>query len=177
MKTAALLATKLYVPGLPRELVSRPRLIEQLRAGLDRKLTLVSAPAGYGKTTLLSEGLGAILFGKIAVAVGFAWIATLIVLLVGLAIVNIVHWTGHIGWYTPAAAAGSIVIGLLMALLGAAAGILTSLRSATVQEAQQIMMASIMVPPLVLGVIATAVLASQPEWFESVQRLAGRAAS
>jgi len=35
--------------------VSRPRLIERLNAGLQRKLTLISAPAGFGKTTLLSE--------------------------------------------------------------------------------------------------------------------------
>jgi LuxR family maltose regulon positive regulatory protein len=35
--------------------VSRPRLIERLNAGLDHKLTLVSAPAGFGKTTLRSE--------------------------------------------------------------------------------------------------------------------------
>jgi LuxR family maltose regulon positive regulatory protein len=35
--------------------VPRPRLIERLDAGLHRKLTLVSAPAGFGKTTLLSE--------------------------------------------------------------------------------------------------------------------------
>ena len=50
-----LLTTKLYIP-LPRpNLISRPRLIERLNAGLHRKLTLVSAPAGFGKTTLLSE--------------------------------------------------------------------------------------------------------------------------
>jgi hypothetical protein len=36
-------------------LVSRPRLLERLNAGLDRKLTFVSAPAGFGKTTLASE--------------------------------------------------------------------------------------------------------------------------
>jgi LuxR family maltose regulon positive regulatory protein len=36
-------------------LVPRPRLIERLNAGLDRKLTLISASAGFGKTTLLSE--------------------------------------------------------------------------------------------------------------------------
>ena len=50
-----LLTTKLYIPPVRPELVSRPRLIEQLNAGLDRKLTLISAPAGFGKTTLLSE--------------------------------------------------------------------------------------------------------------------------
>ena len=41
-----LLATKLYIPPVRPELVSRPRLIERLNAGLDHKLTLISAPAG-----------------------------------------------------------------------------------------------------------------------------------
>jgi LuxR family maltose regulon positive regulatory protein len=53
--TTSLLTTKLYIPPLPVELVSRPRLIDQLNAAMRRKLTLISAPAGYGKTTLLSE--------------------------------------------------------------------------------------------------------------------------
>ena len=50
-----LLTTKLYIPPIRPELVLRPRLIERLNAGLHRKLTLISAPAGFGKTTLLSE--------------------------------------------------------------------------------------------------------------------------
>jgi len=50
-----LLTTKLYIPPTRPELVPRPRLIERLNAGLHRKLTLISAPAGFGKTTLLSE--------------------------------------------------------------------------------------------------------------------------
>jgi LuxR family maltose regulon positive regulatory protein len=50
-----LLKTKLYIPPRRRELVPRSRLVERLEAGLDRKLVLVSAPAGFGKTTLLSE--------------------------------------------------------------------------------------------------------------------------
>src|SRR3712207_684995 len=50
-----ILATKLYVPPPRPNAVVRPRLIERLNEGLRRKLTLVSAPAGFGKTTLVSE--------------------------------------------------------------------------------------------------------------------------
>ncbi len=53
--TTPLLTTKLYIPPPRPDLVSRPRLIARLNAGLGCKLTLVSAPAGFGKTTLLSE--------------------------------------------------------------------------------------------------------------------------
>jgi LuxR family maltose regulon positive regulatory protein len=52
-----ILTTKLYIP-LPRpNVVLRPRLSERLNAGLHRKLTLISAPAGFGKTTLVSAWL------------------------------------------------------------------------------------------------------------------------
>lgn len=54
MKTD-LLASKFYFPPHRRDLVQRPRLLESLDAGLSRKLTLVSAPVGFGKTTLVSE--------------------------------------------------------------------------------------------------------------------------
>src|SRR5436190_807772 len=49
-----ILATKLYIPPPPPKAVLRPRLVERLNAGLHRKLTLISAPAGFGKTTLVS---------------------------------------------------------------------------------------------------------------------------
>ena len=51
------LATKLFIPRLRPRAVPRPRLVVRLREGLHsgRKLTLISAPAGFGKTTLLSE--------------------------------------------------------------------------------------------------------------------------
>src|SRR5260370_31550062 len=51
----SLLATKLYIPPARLHLVSRPRLIERLNRGWRCQLTLISAPAGFGKTTLLSE--------------------------------------------------------------------------------------------------------------------------
>lgn len=50
-----LLSTKFYIPPTRPKFVSRPRLIERINEGLDRKLTLVSAPAGFGKTTLISD--------------------------------------------------------------------------------------------------------------------------
>ena len=50
-----ILATKLYVPPPRPKVVLRTRLIERLNEGLHRRLTLISAPAGFGKTTLLSE--------------------------------------------------------------------------------------------------------------------------
>ena len=51
------LATKLYIPPPRPNAVLRPRLIEQLNKGhpSGRRLTLISAPAGFGKTTLVSE--------------------------------------------------------------------------------------------------------------------------
>jgi LuxR family maltose regulon positive regulatory protein len=67
---APLLATKLYAP-LPRpSLVSRPRLTERLDEGLrlGRKLTLVSAPAGFGKTTLVSAWVRAVRESPLRVA-------------------------------------------------------------------------------------------------------------
>lgn len=53
--TTPLLATKTKILPLREKKVSRPRLVEQINAGLARKLTLVSSPAGFGKTTLLCE--------------------------------------------------------------------------------------------------------------------------
>ena len=57
--SAPILLTKLFIPAKRPELVSRSRLIEQLNRGLHRKLTLISAPAGFGKTTLVTDWLKA----------------------------------------------------------------------------------------------------------------------
>jgi LuxR family maltose regulon positive regulatory protein len=86
MQQHSLLATKLYIPPIRPELVSRPRLIERLNAGLptrsglartpdafSRALTLVSAPAGFGKTTLVSEWVHAM--GRISPPIAVAWLS------------------------------------------------------------------------------------------------------
>src|SRR4029453_13160527 len=49
-----LLTTKRAIPPLRAQVVARPHLTDLLDQGLERKLTLVVAPAGYGKTSLLS---------------------------------------------------------------------------------------------------------------------------
>jgi len=57
--SSPVLATKLFAPTARAQLVARPRLIDQLDTTLDgsHRLTLVSAPAGFGKTTALSDWL------------------------------------------------------------------------------------------------------------------------
>ncbi|CAN5776547.1 LuxR C-terminal-related transcriptional regulator [soil metagenome] len=52
-----ILATKLYVPPPQPRVVLRPRLIECLNEGMNSRLTLICAPAGFGKSTLISEWL------------------------------------------------------------------------------------------------------------------------
>ncbi len=52
---AVLLATKVHIPAIGGEVVQRKPLLDALTAGLRHKLTLLSAPAGWGKTTLLAQ--------------------------------------------------------------------------------------------------------------------------
>ena len=55
--SSQLITTKLSVPAKPRRGLARPRLVERLERGAEARLTLVSAPAGFGKTTLLAGWL------------------------------------------------------------------------------------------------------------------------
>jgi len=55
MMIAPILDTKLYIPPASPHMILRPRLVDRLNKGLHRKLTLISAPAGFGKSTLISE--------------------------------------------------------------------------------------------------------------------------
>ena len=56
----ALMQTKLYRPRKRSDLISRARLLERLNAGLSGNVTLVSAPAGFGKTTLIAQWIQSI---------------------------------------------------------------------------------------------------------------------
>ncbi len=66
--SSPLLTTKLYIPQMRCDLVARPRLMERLKEGLRRRLTLVSAPAGFGKTTLLIEWHATLSGGEVPLA-------------------------------------------------------------------------------------------------------------
>ena len=56
-RALTLIRTKLQRPWLPGDLIPRRRLLDRLHAGSDRKLTLISAMAGAGRTTLLAQWL------------------------------------------------------------------------------------------------------------------------
>ena len=69
-----ILLTKLYIPAARPDLVSRSRLLEQLNQGLNSKLTLISAPAGFGKTTIITEWISSLQQGNhLEHPVKFAW--------------------------------------------------------------------------------------------------------
>jgi ABC-2 type transport system permease protein len=105
--------------------------------------------------TLLASRLPdrAILFGKWALGVGYGFAMTLLVLLVSLITVNILHWEGQIMFYRANMAWAHVCVGLLMSGLIASLGVLVSLRSATVQGAQQALMSIILVPLMLLQVV------------------------
>lgn len=105
--------------------------------------------------TLLASRLPdrAILLGKVTVAVVFAWGVTVAVLLVALVVVNVTHWQGSAILYTPPVALGSLALSFLMATLFASLGVLISMRSQTVQEAAQFLMAVLLVPAMALQVV------------------------
>jgi ABC-2 type transport system permease protein len=109
--------------------------------------------------TLLASRLSDsdILFGKLIISVILAWSITLISLFVGFIIANVTDWSGHLMFYTPLILAASLILSLLVAVFSSTTGVIISLRSSIVREAQQTLMATIMFPVLLLGVAGTVV--------------------
>ncbi len=70
-----LIKTKLSAPQVRARLVSRPRLLNLMAEGVSRALTLVSAPAGYGKTTLLTDWIAEAVARKSRGAPNAGWLA------------------------------------------------------------------------------------------------------
>ncbi len=97
--------------------------------------------------TLLASRLPdrAILFGKVGAAVGYGVGVTWLSLLLGLVTANLIHGQGILLLYSPVVGLGIVGLSLLGAGLAASAGVLVSLRSATVRQAQQTLSIAIMV--------------------------------
>jgi ABC-2 type transport system permease protein len=92
-----------------------------------------------------------ILLGKMAAGVMVAWLAALMIPVIGLVTANISGWDGSIRLYSPTMIFSGLVLSALVALLVVAIGSMTSLRSATVQEATMNLMLPLMIPTLLLA--------------------------
>ena len=112
--------------------------------------------------TLLASRLSdrAILFGKLATSVLFGWGAMVMVLALSLVTVNVAHWSGQLLFYKPTILVADLSISFLVAVLTASLGVLFSLRSSTVQQAQQTLMAVLLLPAMLLQLGAAMLLGS-----------------
>ncbi len=72
---ASLLATKFFIPPLREGRISRPRLVERLASCLSHRLTLVSAPAGFGKSSALAEWVQHTTAPRSATGPAVAWLS------------------------------------------------------------------------------------------------------
>src|SRR5262245_55549502 len=70
-----LLGTKLQIPPTGRAVIPRQRLLSQLESGMRGKLTLVLAPAGFGKTTLITSWIRGLPESKVPVNPQAAWLS------------------------------------------------------------------------------------------------------
>ncbi len=89
--------------------------------------------------TLLSTRLSdrAILFGKVAAAVAYAWVVGVLAAILGLIVANLASRTGSFTFYAPGTVIGIVVVAALIGVLVASLGCLVSLRAGTVRQAQQ----------------------------------------
>jgi ABC-2 type transport system permease protein len=113
--------------------------------------------------TLLASRLSdrVIFIGKISISILFGWLMTLLFVALSTIAVNIATWDGQIAFYSPALLIGNVTISFLMAVITAGAGVLFSLRASTVQQAQQTLMAVMLIPLLLVQVVVFVLLASQ----------------
>jgi len=102
--------------------------------------------------TLLASRLPdrAILFGKVAASVFLSFGATVAYLAIGVALVNAAHGGAGFLFFPPVVIAADLALGFLLPLLFAGAGVLVSLRAATVQGAAQLLMVIFMLPAALL---------------------------
>jgi ABC-2 type transport system permease protein len=130
-------------------------IIPLLLVGTSIPAAFASEREQHTLPTLLASRLSdrAILFGKVATSVAFGWGATLVALLIGLVSANISAWNGQVLFYEPSILIANVSISFLFALLTAGAGVLFSLRAESVQQAQQSLMAVMLIPLMLLQAV------------------------
>ena len=106
--------------------------------------------------TLLTSRLPdrAILFGKMLFGIIMAWTAGLLMLVISLIAANISYGEGFL-FYSPSVLAAYLGFSLLMATLTTGAGVLISMRAKTAQEASQLLISILLMPPMLFGLGAT----------------------
>lgn len=121
-------------------------------------------------STLLASRLSdrAIFVGKLLTSIMFGWGMTVLFIILSMVAVNVLNWDGQLAIYSPAILVGNLTIALLMSILTAGAGVLFSLRASTVQEAQQTLMAVLLVPAMIIQVGVFVMLSSQT-WRERLR--------
>ncbi len=124
--------------------------------------------------TLLASRLPdrAILFGKMIVSIAYGWGMTVFLLLMSLVIVNLLMWAGKFQFYQMNIFLADIGLSLLFSGLMATLGILISLRSATVQSAQQVLMMALVIP--IFGLQAVVFLLPTFLPMENIREFLGR---
>ena len=124
--------------------------------------------------TLLASRLPdrAILFGKMIVSIVYGWGMTVFLLLMSLVIVNVLMWAGKFQFYQMKIFLADIGLSLLFSGLMVTLGILISLRSATVQSAQQVLMMALVIP--IFGLQAVVFLLPTFLPMENIREFLGR---
>lgn len=117
--------------------------------------------------TLLASRLPdrAILFGKLGFAVALGWLASPVIMVIGLVAVNVTAGSDSLLFYDLTILLVVLVIGLLLAILTGGIGLFVSLRARTAQEAQQITVFALMLP--LMGLTAVALLFVENPGFRS----------
>jgi len=121
--------------------------------------------------TLLASRLPdrAILLGKMITPVVVGWGTALLCALLSLVIVNVAHGEGQFLFFTPPIALGILALSFLTATIMAGAGVLTSLRAATMQEASQKLLLLIFVPAIVVQVVPLLFRTQLTPWIKEVE--------
>ena len=114
--------------------------------------------------TLLASRLPdrAILFGKLITTAGYGWGLTLILLGLSLIVANVVAWQGSFTFYPLLLLFADVAVSLLMAGVVASLGVLISLRSATVQGAQQALMGALLIPLMMVQIVPVVLMSIVP---------------